>query len=114
MLTKKRIAKLTTPGRFKDSETRNLYLQVTPAGTRSWLLRYSLNSRERFMGLGRYPTFSLKEARERARREQQKIADGIDPLDARRADRAAQALNAQPLPLPLIFKLLTYSDNRNR
>jgi Arm DNA-binding domain len=37
-LTTKQVAKLTEPGRYGDG--RGLYLQVTPTGARSWLLRY--------------------------------------------------------------------------
>ncbi len=92
-LNTKRIAKLNTPGRYRDPETRGLYLQVGRTGTKSWLLRYELNNKERFHGLGSLDDFSLKEARERARAARQKIADGIDPIDARRAERAARAVD---------------------
>jgi integrase len=46
------------------------------------------------MGLGPLHTFSLAEARERARKARQQLADGIDPLRAREAQRATQALEA--------------------
>jgi integrase len=93
-LTSKRIGKLSKPGRYRDPDTRGLYLQVGRTGTKSWLLRYELNGRERFHGLGSLDDFSLKEARERARAARQKIADGIDPIDARQAERAEKALAA--------------------
>ncbi|AUX78117.1 tyrosine-type recombinase/integrase [Sinorhizobium fredii] len=93
-LNTKRIAKLNAPGRYRDPETRGLYLQVGRTGTKSWLLRYELNGRERFHGLGSLDDFSLKEARERARAARQKIADGIDPIDVKRAERAARAVEA--------------------
>jgi hypothetical protein len=51
-------------------------------------LRYERAGRERWMGLGPLHTFTLEEARARARQARQQIADGIDPLDARRAARA--------------------------
>ena len=35
------------------------------------------------MGLGKLADFDLSEARERAKRERQKLADGIDPIEAR-------------------------------
>ena len=59
--------------RYRDQETRGLYLQVGPTGTKSWLLRYEYITVERFMGLGPYPTFSLKEAREGARGSTAKV-----------------------------------------
>ena len=91
-LTTKRLAKLTEPGRYGDG--RGLYLQVTPAGVRSWLLRYERGGRERAMGLGSVADFTLDEARERARKARQLLADGIDPLDARKVERTKQATEA--------------------
>src|ERR1700674_2821653 len=88
-LTVKRITKLVEPGRYGDG--RGLYLQVTPTGARSWLLRYERGGRERAMGLGPVDTFTLDEARERARKARQLLKDGIDPLDARNEERARQA-----------------------
>lgn len=92
-LNAKRITKLKR-GRYKDPESRGLYLQISPTGTKSWLLYYELNGRVRYMGLGAYADFSLREARERARAARQKIADGIDPIDAKNAERAARSLEA--------------------
>jgi integrase len=91
-LTSKRIVKLTEPGRYGDG--RGLYLQVTDAGVRSWILRYERNGRERAMGLGPVGDFTIEEARERARKARQQLSDGIDPIDARRAERARQATEA--------------------
>jgi integrase len=91
-LTVKRIAKATKPGRYLDE--RGLYLQVMSARNRSWLLRYERNGRERWMGLGALADFNLEEARERARKARQLLADGIDPIDARAAQKAAEALDA--------------------
>ena len=47
------------------------------------------------MGLGSAKTFNLAEARERNRKlVRQKLADGLDPVVIRRADRAARQANA--------------------
>jgi hypothetical protein len=99
-LTEKRIARLTEPGRYGDGH--GLYLQVITRSNRSWLLRYERNGRERWMGLGPLHTFALKEARERAREARQKLRDGVDPLDARQAERAKQAVEA--------MKVLTFEE----
>ncbi len=92
VLTVKQVEKLTQPGRYRDE--RGLYLQVMSPTNRSWLLRYERNGRERWMGLGSAHTFRLEEARERARRARQQLADGVDPIEKKRADRAVQALEA--------------------
>lgn len=91
-LTTKRIARLAKAGRYGDGH--GLYLQVASRANRSWLLRYERGGRERWMGLGPLHTIDLQEARERARRARQQLLDGIDPLEARSAARAASALAA--------------------
>ena len=60
-LTIKRVVRLTKPGRYLDSN--GLYLQVTSPTNRSWLLRYELRRKKRWLGLGSAATFSLEEAR---------------------------------------------------
>ena len=46
------------------------------------------------MGLGDINTFSLKEARERARAQRQLLADKVDPLAERNKARGAAQLDA--------------------
>jgi hypothetical protein len=94
-LTLKRVAKLMrggAPGRHLDKGgERGLYLIVAGPNAAHWELRYQLNGRGRWMGLGSARTFTLLEARERARVSRQKLADKIDPLEVRRVERAQQA-----------------------
>jgi integrase len=89
MLTAKRVERTKTPGRYRCGLVKGLLLQITESGAKSWVLRYELNGRERMMGLGSAADFTFKEARERARAARQSLADKRDPLDARRAERAA-------------------------
>lgn len=70
-----------------------LYLLATPAGTASWVFRYTLRGRKREMGIGSAADFSLSQARERAAAQRRLLADGLDPIEARRgADVVADAL----------------------
>jgi integrase len=93
MLSVKRIAKLTEPGRYLDGQ--GLLLQITPTGVKSWIFRYAgRDGREHFAGLGALHTVTLEEARERARKARLQLLDGIDPLEARKAAKAARALEA--------------------
>src|SRR5262245_18799411 len=71
----------------------NLYLRIEPGGARSWIFRYQIRGRRHDMGLGSYATFSLAEARERAREARKLVADGIDPLDRRRQRVTAAAVS---------------------
>jgi integrase len=87
-LTIRQVEKLRTPGRYLDEH--GLYLQVMSPTNRSWILRFQRDGRERWAGLGPVHTINLKEARERARRARQQLLDGIDPIEARLAERDAQ------------------------
>jgi integrase len=70
-----------------------LYLQVTAASTRSWVLRYQLAGKRREMGLGPVALVSLQDARQAALRHRQTILQGIDPLAARRAAQEAVGMS---------------------
>jgi len=84
------VGKLTTatvrhakPGRHGDG--RGLYLQVI-GGSKTWVLRYEHQKRERWMGLGSVEFVTLAQARERAFELRRKLKDEkIDPLEHRRA-----------------------------
>jgi integrase len=70
-----------------------LYLQVTPSG-KSWVYRFTLNGRQRYMGLGPVHQVSLAEAREKAAGARKLCGEGKDPIDARKAQRATESLAA--------------------
>ena len=74
------------PGYHLDGH--GLYLQVALGGSRSWILRYTLRKKTREMGLGSTDDFGLAEARLRAQRARQLIAEGIDPIDHRKERNA--------------------------
>jgi integrase len=71
-----------------------LYLRVTPDGARNWVLRYMLDRRSRWMGLGSLALYGLADARARALDARRKRHDGIDPIEARRAERGRKRLEA--------------------
>jgi len=99
-LTTLGLSKIRVPGMYPDGG--GLYLQVGPSGTRSWILRYALNGRERQMGLGPLHDVSLAEAREKVAECRKLRRDGIDPIDARKNHRARTQLEA--------VKFFTFKD----
>lgn len=78
------------PGYYGDGG--GLYLQVSAAGTKSWIFRYTLNKKSREMGLGSLNTITLAQAREKAKAHRASLIDGIDPLETRNAAKLAIAL----------------------
>lgn len=87
-LSQLKVTKTTKPGLYADGG--GLYLQITVAGVKSWLFRYMRAGKARGMGLGPVHTISLAEARARALTCRRLLLDGVDPIDSRNADRAAQ------------------------
>ncbi|WP_321803882.1 tyrosine-type recombinase/integrase [Burkholderia sp. BCC1988] len=75
------------PGYLGDGG--GLWLQVSPAGTKSWVFRFTIGKRRREMGLGSVDTFTLVEARQKALACRRLVADGVDPIDQRIIERAA-------------------------
>jgi integrase len=91
------VERATRAGMYSDGL--GLYLQVGEGGdAKSWIFRYSRSrfgkSGDAHMGLGPTHTVSLDEARELARTLRQQLLNGIDPLEARKADRLAKRLEA--------------------
>jgi integrase len=74
-----------------------LYLHCDPPAQRSWLFRYRMNGKARWMGLGPYPAVSLAKARERAANARSLKALGADPIDQRNSGHAAARLDAAKL-----------------
>jgi integrase len=68
-----------------------LYLEVNPAGGKWWRWKYRFGGKEKRLSLGVYPDVSLKAAREKRDAARQQLAAGIDPGQARRAEKLAQA-----------------------
>lgn len=81
---------LTKPGRHGDGQ--GLHLFVQSSGRRSWVLRYMVDGRSRDMGLGAYPHVGLAAARRKADAARALLGERRDPVDTRRAERAAETI----------------------
>lgn len=90
-LTALAVARAKAPGMYADGS--GLYLQIAPSG-RSWIFRYQHGGRRRYMGLGPVAAVSLAAARGKAQEARKALAEGNDPIAARRATQAALAAAA--------------------
>ena len=86
-LSAKRVENLKKPGLYADGG--NLYLRIAPGGSKGWIFRFTLHGKTRDAGLGSFPTISLATARDQAEKLRKLLIDGIDPIEARKAERAA-------------------------
>jgi hypothetical protein len=94
-LTTKTVERLRkTPGRYRDSLVKGLLLVVQSETSAAWTLRYEVDGREKWLGLGGLRDVPLAAARQRAREKRLMLTDGVDPLDQRRAERAARKADA--------------------
>lgn len=76
---------------FKMSDDRGLHLLVLPNGGKLWQVRFRIDAKEKTASLGRYPDLSLADARERRDGLRKLIAQGIDPVAAKRATKEGRA-----------------------
>ncbi len=92
-LSARKAETLKTEGMHSDGG--GLYLRIAD-GNRYWVFRFASRTtgKDRQLGIGPTHTFSLAEAREKARQYRQMLAEGRDPLDERRAQEASSAVDA--------------------
>jgi len=70
-----------------DSKIPGFGVRVSPSGTKAFVLVYRHQGRRRRMTLGRYPDLSLSDARKEAQISRSSLAQGLDPLRQKSADR---------------------------
>jgi integrase len=99
-----------------------LYLRATSTGSASWVSRYETTGVPHEHGLGAFMTFTLDEARERARRCRQMLKEGLDPIaegqKARRVATAAMPSTGRTFKYCALkfiaFKEPTWSNDKHR
>lgn len=78
--------------RFADSG--GLYLEVSPAGSKRWFVKFRINGKEKRLSLGSYPAVTLKAARDGREAARKVKAQGVDPVQSRQAERLAKAASS--------------------
>jgi hypothetical protein len=79
----------TKPYRMTDGL--GLYLMVTPTGGKLWRWKYRFRGVEKLMSFGQCPDVSLADARERLAAARKLLAGGVDPMEQRKAEKAARS-----------------------
>jgi integrase len=91
-LTALRVQKLRAPGYHADGG--GLHLQISQAGSKSWIFTFRFAGRAREMGLGSLQRVSLAEARRQRDECNQLLREHVDPIERRNRDRAAAIFTA--------------------
>jgi integrase len=77
---------------YKLFDSLGLYLYVTPAGGKSWRMKYRYANKEKRLSFGLYPEVPLSEARDRRDAARRLLRENRDPgLEVKRARAAGQA-----------------------
>lgn len=72
--------------RFADSGGMYL-LQVSPAGSKRWFLKYRIAGAEKQLALGSYPNVSLTNARKARGAAKLQKSTGVDPVQVRKVEK---------------------------
>ncbi|MFB2706892.1 Arm DNA-binding domain-containing protein [Marinobacter shengliensis] len=75
--------------RTKLSDGAGMYLYIQPSG-KYWRMKYRFGGKEKTLALGVYPDVPLKLARQRRSDARALIADGIDPNEIKKQEKAAE------------------------
>ncbi|MDW7618955.1 MAG: integrase arm-type DNA-binding domain-containing protein [Nitrosomonadaceae bacterium] len=75
---------------FKLVDEKGMFLYVTSAGGKLWRLKYRFNGKEKLLSMGGYPDISLKDARARRDEARKLLANGVDPSENRKVQKAAK------------------------
>ncbi|PQP01207.1 integrase [Massilia phosphatilytica] len=79
------------PAGDKYTDGLALYLHVKAAG-KYWRMSYRYNGKQRLLALGVYPAVTLARARQLRDDARQLVSAGVDPMAAKRQDRATRIL----------------------
>lgn len=71
--------------RFADSG--GMYLQVSPAGSKRWFLKYRVDGKEKQLAMGSYPDVGLTAARKARDAAKLQKAAGADPVQVRKVEK---------------------------
>lgn len=81
------------PAGDKHTDGQGMHLLVKAAG-KYWRLNYRFLGKQKTLALGVYPEVSLAQARQRRDQARKLLAQGIDPSEAKRAEKVSRKLAA--------------------
>lgn len=86
-LTDRTVRALKEPGLYPDGA--GLYLEVTKGGSKQWAYIFQWRKKRTQMGLGGLLAVSLAQAREAAAEARKLVKQGVNPIEARKAEAMA-------------------------
>ena len=88
-LTDKKIKSLKPKAKdYQEPDGRGLSLLVKTNGSKIWRFRFRFEGKYKLTSFGKYPEVTLAEARKRREAYKEMIANGINPIEKKREDKA--------------------------
>jgi len=75
---------------YRLSDEKGLYLEIALSGSKYWRWKFRFAGKEKRLALGVYPEVSLADARAARDGARKLLASGVDPSEARRAQKASR------------------------
>lgn len=75
---------------YRLADEKGLYLEIALTGSKYWRWKYRFAGKEKRLALGVYPEVSLAAARETRDGARKLLATGVDPSEARKAQKASR------------------------
>lgn len=75
---------------FKVADEKGLFLLVAPSGGKLWRMKYRFDGKEKLLSFGTYPDVPLIRAREKRDEARRLLADGVDPGENQKVQKAAK------------------------
>jgi len=79
---------------YKLADEKGLFLLVNPNGSKWWRLKFRVDCKEKLLSFGTYPDVGLKDARAKRDEARKMLADGVDPGENRKAQKASKSERA--------------------
>ncbi|MBB6522293.1 tyrosine-type recombinase/integrase [Pseudoteredinibacter isoporae] len=73
---------------YRISDSRGLYIEVQPNGSKYWRLKYRYHGKEKRLAIGVYPGVSLKQARDATEDAKKQLGLDVDPSLAKKIKKA--------------------------
>ncbi|NKI99866.1 integrase arm-type DNA-binding domain-containing protein [Novosphingobium sp. SG707] len=79
----------------KLNDMQGLYLLVSPAGGKTWYMKYKFGGVEKKLRIGGYPSVSLRDARKRRDDARDMLEDGKDPSREKKLEKLRSSILAE-------------------
>ncbi|MBK1726801.1 tyrosine-type recombinase/integrase [Halorhodospira neutriphila] len=80
---------------YHDTDTPGLSLRVTDSGAKSFCIQRRVNGRVKRVTIGRFPDWTVQQARKRAKTLLANMVEGTDPVAAKKAEQARKVTLAE-------------------